>query len=84
MLDRTDFYVSGSLNHTDSPPSTATSTSTSPETDSQQLTFGLNMCQACKQEFRGKVGKAREELWSLLPRWFGLVGLENQEVEVEV
>ena len=33
---------------------------------------GLNMCGVCKREWRGEVGRAREEVWGLIPVWFGL------------
>ncbi|KAH9935080.1 hypothetical protein B0H21DRAFT_76663 [Amylocystis lapponica] len=33
---------------------------------------GLRMCGACKADFRGTVEKAREEVWTLIPVWFGL------------
>lgn len=39
--------------------------------DGQRQT-GLRMCQACKVDFAKSVGRAREEVWSLLPIWFGL------------
>ncbi|EKM75199.1 hypothetical protein AGABI1DRAFT_80170 [Agaricus bisporus var. burnettii JB137-S8] len=34
---------------------------------------GLKMCTMCKVDFAGAVAKAREEVWNLLPSWFGLV-----------
>ncbi|KIL60794.1 hypothetical protein M378DRAFT_167772 [Amanita muscaria Koide BX008] len=39
--------------------------------DGQQL-CGLKMCHACKVDFAGAVARAREEVWMLLPRWFGI------------
>ena len=30
------------------------------------------MCHACKVDFTASVAKAREEVWGLLPVWFGL------------
>ncbi|KAJ7798071.1 hypothetical protein B0H14DRAFT_3114223 [Mycena olivaceomarginata] len=39
---------------------------------------GLRMCAACKVDFRECAGRAREEVWGLLPGWFGLEG-EGQE-----
>ena len=69
MLDRTDYYVSGSTPAGDG-------------TNPPRRTFGLNMCTTCKQEFKEKVRKAREEMWSYLPGWFGLVGPETSEEEV--
>jgi hypothetical protein len=33
---------------------------------------GLNMCGVCKREWKGEVGRAREEVWGLIPVWFGL------------
>ncbi|KAH6911207.1 hypothetical protein BKA70DRAFT_1099792 [Coprinopsis sp. MPI-PUGE-AT-0042] len=36
-------------------------------------TTGLKICHACKVDFAASVAKAREEVWSLLPVWFGLV-----------
>ena len=73
MLDRTDFYVSGST-----PPGDGDNGSNTNQPPPQR-TFGLKVCPVCKQEFKEKVGKAREEMWSYLPLWFGLVG---PEVEV--
>ncbi|KAJ7690939.1 hypothetical protein B0H14DRAFT_3100898 [Mycena olivaceomarginata] len=35
---------------------------------------GLRMCAACKVDFRECAGRAREEVWGLLPGWFGLEG----------
>jgi hypothetical protein len=32
------------------------------------------MCAACKVDFREGAGRAREEVWGLLPGWFGLEG----------
>ena len=37
-----------------------------------QRQCGLKLCQACKVDFAGAVARAREEVWSLLPSWFGL------------
>ena len=34
---------------------------------------GLRMCHMCKIEFASEGVKAREEIWSLMPRWFGLM-----------
>ncbi|KAJ7738813.1 hypothetical protein B0H16DRAFT_1761155 [Mycena metata] len=34
----------------------------------------LRMCAACKGEWRGCVGRAREEVWGAVPGWFGLEG----------
>ncbi|EFI28538.1 hypothetical protein CC1G_13560 [Coprinopsis cinerea okayama7 len=39
--------------------------------DGQRQT-GLRICHACKVDFATSVGKAREEVWGLLPVWFGL------------
>ena len=38
-----------------------------------QRQCGLNLCQPCKADFAMSAAKAREEVWSLMPRWFGLV-----------
>ncbi|KAF8639384.1 hypothetical protein AX17_001540 [Amanita inopinata Kibby_2008] len=38
-----------------------------------QRQCGLRICQACKADFAMAVGRAREEVWRLLPKWFGLV-----------
>ncbi|KAM6500023.1 hypothetical protein JOM56_003037 [Amanita muscaria] len=38
--------------------------------DSQEL-GGSKMCHACKVDFAGAVARAREEVWMLLPQWFG-------------
>lgn len=35
-------------------------------------TCGLKMCGVCKREWKGEVGRAREEVWALIPVWFGL------------
>ena len=35
-------------------------------------TCGLKMCGVCKREWKGEVGRAREEVWGLIPVWFGL------------
>lgn len=34
---------------------------------------GLRMCHVCKAEFTLAVGRAREEVWGLIPAWFRLV-----------
>ena len=39
---------------------------------------GLRLCQPCKADFAMLAAKAREEVWSLMPRWFGLVEAETQ------
>ncbi|KAJ8079489.1 hypothetical protein PM082_011076 [Marasmius tenuissimus] len=33
---------------------------------------GLRMCGACKADFTEDCGKARRDVWMLLPKWFGL------------
>lgn len=33
---------------------------------------GLKMCNSCKIDFASAVGRAREEVWALIPGWFGL------------
>lgn len=71
MLDRTDFYVPGAAAAAGSEDGTAP----------DRRTFGLNLCYACKREFRERVRKAREELWSCLPRWFGLEAEAEAEGE---
>jgi hypothetical protein len=43
-----------------------------------QRECGLRLCQPCKVDFALSAAKAREEVWSLLPRWFGLVEAETQ------
>ena len=35
-------------------------------------TCGLKMCGVCKREWKCEVGRAREEVWGLIPVWFGL------------
>lgn len=35
---------------------------------------GLGVCEGCKTEFRECVKRAREEVWRLIPGWFGLGG----------
>ena len=37
-----------------------------------QRQCALRMCQLCKSDFSAFAAKAREEVWSLIPRWFGL------------
>jgi hypothetical protein len=34
---------------------------------------GLKLCQACKADFAASVARAREDVWKMLPQWFGLV-----------
>ncbi|KAF9221159.1 hypothetical protein BS17DRAFT_712267 [Gyrodon lividus] len=41
-------------------------------------TCGLRMCGVCKREWKGEVGRAREEVWGLIPVWFGL---RDEDVE---
>lgn len=36
---------------------------------------GLKICNPCKTEFSGAVTRAREEVWTLVPAWFGLDAL---------
>jgi hypothetical protein len=62
MLDRTDLSGSASSSTPDSPDGPA------------RQTFGLNVCPPCRQDFVETVRKAREEIWTCLPRWFGLLG----------
>ncbi|KAF9482912.1 hypothetical protein BDN70DRAFT_904417 [Pholiota conissans] len=38
-----------------------------------QRQCGLKLCQACKTDFAEATAKAREEVWSLLPQWFGFI-----------
>ncbi|KAF9240827.1 hypothetical protein BU15DRAFT_45363 [Melanogaster broomeanus] len=40
---------------------------------------GLRMCGVCKRAWRGEVGKAREEVWGLIPVWFGLSNGDEKE-----
>ncbi|KAJ7664107.1 hypothetical protein B0H17DRAFT_1092323 [Mycena rosella] len=35
---------------------------------------GLKLCHPCKVDFAGAATRAREEVWRLLPAWFGLDG----------
>ncbi|KAJ7113297.1 hypothetical protein C8R43DRAFT_1091420 [Mycena crocata] len=35
---------------------------------------GLKLCHACKVDFAGSATRAREQVWRLLPAWFGLDG----------
>ncbi|KAF7327970.1 hypothetical protein MKEN_00377200 [Mycena kentingensis (nom. inval.)] len=44
---------------------------------------GLRMCHPCKVDFAKTATKAREEVWGLLPLWFGLVEEKNAEMDVE-
>jgi hypothetical protein len=43
-----------------------------------QRQCGLRLCQPCKADFAMSAAKAREEVWSLLPKWFGLVETETK------
>ena len=43
-----------------------------------QRQCGLRLCQPCKTDFAMSAAKAREEVWSLMPRWFGLTEAETQ------
>ena len=43
-----------------------------------QRQCGLRLCQPCKADFAISAAKAREEVWSLLPKWFGLVETETK------
>ena len=45
--------------------------------DGRSQQCGLRLCQPCKADFALSVAKAREEAWSLLPKWFGLVEAER-------
>ena len=45
--------------------------------DGQRHCGGLRLCQPCKADFAVSAAKAREEVWSQLPRWFGLVEAET-------
>ncbi|KIJ62509.1 hypothetical protein HYDPIDRAFT_176574 [Hydnomerulius pinastri MD-312] len=38
-------------------------------------TCGLRMCGVCKKEWKGEVGRARAEVWGMIPGWFGSVDL---------
>jgi hypothetical protein len=38
-----------------------------------QRKCGLKMCAPCKVEFRETCQRARQEIWNLLPSWFGFV-----------
>lgn len=37
----------------------------------------LNICAPCKENFRMKIKEAREDVWRLLPDWFGLPNYEE-------
>ncbi|KAJ7175029.1 hypothetical protein C8R43DRAFT_1119056 [Mycena crocata] len=39
-----------------------------------QRQCGLKLCHACKVDFAGSATRAREQVWRLLPAWFGLDG----------
>ncbi|KAF9042326.1 hypothetical protein BJ165DRAFT_1416003 [Panaeolus papilionaceus] len=43
-----------------------------------QRQCGLKLCQACKSDFAASASKARQEVWSLLPEWFGLAEGEKE------
>lgn len=38
-----------------------------------QRQCGLKLCAVCKADFAEATSKARDEVWSLLPQWFGFV-----------
>jgi len=40
---------------------------------------GLRMCNPCKIDFAAAATRAREEVWGLLPGWFGLGGWERAD-----
>ena len=42
--------------------------------DADQQYCGLNLCLPCKIDVAAAVGRAREEVWALLPSWFGIQG----------
>ncbi|KAJ3515569.1 hypothetical protein NLJ89_g1673 [Agrocybe chaxingu] len=42
-----------------------------------QRQCGLKLCKACKADFAASASKAREEVWLMLPQWFGLVDGET-------
>jgi hypothetical protein len=47
---------------------------------------GLKLCHPCKVDFAGAATRAREEVWRLLPAWFGLEdgdALKKRDVFVE-
>lgn len=39
-----------------------------------QKQCGLKLCHSCKVDFAASATKAREEVWSMLPKWFALEG----------
>ena len=43
-----------------------------------QRQCGLGLCQPCKADFAASAAKAREEVWTLVPKWFGLAEGEKQ------
>ncbi|PPQ98086.1 hypothetical protein CVT26_003256 [Gymnopilus dilepis] len=44
-----------------------------------QRQCGLKLCQPCKADFAEATAKAREEVWSLLPQWFGFVESDKRD-----
>jgi hypothetical protein len=62
MLSRTDF-TTADMGTGD----------TNSEGGSGQKKCGLKLCAMCKLDFAKAVVRAREEVWALLPAWFGLV-----------
>lgn len=49
-----------------------------------QRQCGLKLCQPCKADFTVSALKARQEVWALLPTWFGLVGGEKGTSTVDL
>ncbi|KAF8959815.1 hypothetical protein BDZ97DRAFT_1761154 [Flammula alnicola] len=43
-----------------------------------QRQCGLKLCQSCKADFAVAASKARQEVWTLLPEWFGFVEGDKQ------
>jgi hypothetical protein len=43
---------------------------------------GLNICSACKANFKKTIKDAREDIWRLLPAWFGLPSYEQLQINV--
>ncbi|PPQ88269.1 hypothetical protein CVT25_005432 [Psilocybe cyanescens] len=44
-----------------------------------QRQCGLKLCQPCKNDFAEAASKARQEVWTLLPQWFGFVESDNHD-----
>jgi hypothetical protein len=47
-----------------------------------KVSCGLNICPACKADFRITIRRARADVWRLIPHWFGLPDYEVLKKDV--